>query len=139
MDGADPAPRKVMIVEDEANIALALKTVLAREGWDLSHVSDGAAAMEAIRAERPDLVLLDVMLPGVSGYDICQQIRMDDGLGDTRILMMTARGNAVERRKGLALGADGFIAKPFDLRDLMAQAKRLISTPRETAEEQTDA
>lgn len=139
MAGAEQTPLKVLIVEDEANIALALSTVLAREGWKLTHISDGAEAMATVRSLSPDLVLLDVMLPGVSGYDICQQIRLDEALAATRILMMTARGNAVERRKGLALGADGFIAKPFDLRDLMAQAKRLISAPRSEEGERTDA
>jgi DNA-binding response OmpR family regulator len=119
----------ILIVEDEDNIALALTTVLGREGWRLTRCADGAAALGAIRAGRPDLVLLDVMLPAVSGYEICQQIRLDAGLAGTRVLMMTARGNAVERRKGLALGADGFIAKPFDLRDLMGQVKRLLAEP----------
>ncbi len=70
---------------------------------------------------RPDLVLLDVMLPEVSGYEICQTIRMDDDFADTKILIMTARGTDVERRKGLALGADGFITKPFELSDLKQQ------------------
>lgn len=130
MDGSDiPAPPRVLIVEDEDNIALALSTVLGREGWDLSRIEDGAAALDAIRAGRPDLVILDVMLPSVSGYEICQQIRLEPELAGTRILMMTARGNAMERRKGLALGADGFIAKPFDLADLMGQARALLARP----------
>jgi len=131
MDGSDiPAtPPRVLIVEDEDNIALALSTVLGREGWDLTRIEDGAAALEAIRAHRPDLVILDVMLPSVSGYEICQQIRLDPALAGTRILMMTARGTAMERRKGLALGADGFIAKPFDLRELMGQARALLAGP----------
>ena len=137
MDGTDipsTAPR-VLIVEDEDNIALALSTVLGREGWDLTRIEDGAAALEEIRANRPDLVILDVMLPSVSGYEICQQIRLDPALAGTRILMMTARGNAMERRKGLALGADGFIAKPFDLRELMGQARALLSQPAEAQDD----
>jgi len=116
----------VLIVEDEENIALALATVLGREGWRLSRVADGEAAWSAIRAERPDLVILDVMLPSVSGHELCQRIRLDADLSGTRILMMTARGAAIERRKGLALGADAFVAKPFDLRDLLGQARRLL-------------
>ena len=136
MDGSDiPAPPRVLIVEDEDNIALALSTVLGREGWDLTRIEDGAAALEEIRANRPDLVILDVMLPSVSGYEICQQIRLDPALAGTRILMMTARGNAMERRKGLALGADGFIAKPFDLRELMGQARALLSQPAEVQDD----
>ena len=136
MDGTDiPAPPRVLIVEDEDNIALALSTVLGREGWDLTRIEDGAAALEEIRANRPDLVILDVMLPSVSGYEICQQIRLDPALAGTRILMMTARGNAMERRKGLALGADGFIAKPFDLRELMGQARALLAQPAEAQDD----
>ena len=138
MDGSDPhsppAPARVLIVEDEDNIALALCTVLGREGWDISHISDGAEALAAIRATRPDLVLLDVMLPGVSGYELCQAVRLDPDLAAVRILMMTARGTEIERRKGLALGADGFVAKPFALADLIAEARRLVAGPPTPAE-----
>jgi DNA-binding response OmpR family regulator len=130
----DTTTPHVTIVEDEDNIALALSTVLGREGWRLTRVADGAGALAAMRADPPDLVILDVMLPNVSGYEICQQIRLDPALAETRILMMTARGNAVERRKGLALGADGFIAKPFDLRDLIGQARRLLAAPTDRAD-----
>lgn len=133
MDGTG-APH-VLIVEDEDNIALALTTVLGREGWRLSRIADGEAAWAAIRAEGPDLVILDVMLPSVSGYEICQRIRLEPALAGTRILMMTARGNAIERRKGLALGADAFVAKPFDLRDLMGQVRRLLGAGERAAAE----
>ncbi|MEM1429058.1 MAG: response regulator [Pseudomonadota bacterium] len=130
---------RVFIVEDEDNIALALTTVLGREGWRLTRFSDGAAALEAIRQDRPHLVVLDVMLPSMSGYEICQRIRLDEDLNGTRILMMTARGTSVERRKGLALGADAFISKPFDLRDLMAQARGLLAPRDLMVEEAGDA
>jgi two-component system, OmpR family, phosphate regulon response regulator PhoB len=89
-------------------------------------IASGAGALERIRATLPDLVLLDVMLPEVSGYEICQSIRMDPALAHIKILMMTARGSALERRKGLALGADGFIAKPFELKELRAEVRRLL-------------
>lgn len=130
---------RVFIVEDEDNIALALTTVLGREGWELTRLSDGAQALEAIRSERPDLVILDVMLPTLSGYEICQRIRLDETLDRTRILMMTARGTSVERRKGLALGADAFVSKPFDLRDLLGQARRLLEAVDVSVEERGDA
>ena len=132
MDGSDTpgaaSPARVLIVEDEDNIALALRTVMSREGWQLDRIADGAEAVEAIRTLHPDLVLLDVMLPRVSGYEICQSVRLDPALADVRILMMTARGTAMERRKGLALGADGFVTKPFALGDLMAEARRLLAS-----------
>ncbi|AMY67573.1 response regulator transcription factor [Frigidibacter mobilis] len=120
--------RRVLVVEDEDNIAIALDYLMTREGYAHDRVSSGAEAMARIRATHPDLVLLDVMLPGVSGYEICQDVRMDPGLADVKILMMTARGSAMERRKGLALGADGFIAKPFELKELRAEVRRLIGS-----------
>lgn len=82
--------------------------------------------MAVIRAERPDLVLLDVMLPDMSGYEIVELLRADPGMSGVRILLMTARGSIVEKRRGLALGADGFIAKPFELAELRAEMTRLL-------------
>jgi DNA-binding response OmpR family regulator len=99
---------------------------MSREGYRLHRISNGAEALPAIAQEHPDLVLLDVMLPEVSGYEICQLVRLDPALKDVKILMMTARGNQMERRKGLALGADGFISKPFDVADLKAEVRRLL-------------
>lgn len=122
-------PPRVLIVEDEDNIAVALDYLMTREGFTASRMASGAGALARIRAERPDLVLLDVMLPEVSGYEICQEMRADPALAAVRILMMTARGSAIERRKGLALGADGFIAKPFELRELRAEVQRLMQLP----------
>lgn len=119
--------RRVLIVEDEDNIAIALDYLMSREGYDHARIATGKGAFERIRADHPDLVLLDVMLPEVSGYEICQEVRADNGLRDVKILMMTARGSAMERRKGLALGADGFIAKPFELKELRDEVQRLLS------------
>ncbi|MGL4309245.1 MAG: response regulator transcription factor [Paracoccaceae bacterium] len=118
--------KRVLVVEDEENIALALDYLLTREGYDHERTDDGGDALARIRRTRPDLVLLDVMLPRLSGYDICQEVRLDPALADVKILMMTARGSAMERRKGLALGADGFIAKPFELKELRSELRRLL-------------
>ncbi|MEZ5685263.1 MAG: response regulator [Paracoccaceae bacterium] len=118
--------QRVLIVEDEDNIALALDFLMTREGYEHERIASGAEALERIRALRPDLVLLDVMLPEVSGYEICQNVRADAALSAVRILMMTARGSAMERRKGLALGADGFIAKPFELKELREEVHRIL-------------
>lgn len=117
---------KVLVVEDEDNIALALDFLMTREGYDHDRIASGAEAMARIRATHPDLVLLDVMLPEISGYEICQSMRLDPALADVKILMMTARGSAIERRKGMALGADGFIAKPFELKELRDELRRLL-------------
>ena len=118
--------KTILVVEDEDNIAIALDFLLTREGYTHERLSTGGAALERIRTLRPDLVLLDIMLPEVSGYEICQQVRDDTALAGVRILMMTARGSAVERRKGLAMGADGFISKPFDLKELRVELRRIL-------------
>lgn len=117
---------RVLIVEDEDNIAIALDYLMSREGFENDRIATGAGALDKIRELHPDLVLLDVMLPEVSGYEICQEVRADEGLADVKILMMTARGSAMERRKGLALGADGFIAKPFELKELREELHRIL-------------
>lgn len=117
----------ILVIEDEDNIAIALDYLLTREGYRATRIATGAGAVALIRQTRPDLVLLDVMLPEVSGYEICQTVRSDVTLSDVKILMMTARGSAMERRKGIAMGADGFISKPFELKALRAEVARILS------------
>lgn len=119
----------ILVIEDEDNIAVALDFLLTRDGHSHDRMATGKGAVDRIRDTRPDLVLLDVMLPDVSGYQIVQDVRADPALADVRVLMMTARGSVVERRKGLALGADGFIAKPFELAELRAEMARLLDRP----------
>ena len=124
-----PGPqRRVLVVEDDDSIALALEFVVTRAGHGHSRIADGTDALSRIRDTHPDLVLLDVMLPGVSGFDICQGVRGDPSLAGVKILMMTARGSAVERRRGLQLGADGFITKPFELHELRAEVQKLLGS-----------
>ncbi|WP_149141007.1 response regulator transcription factor [Gemmobacter caeruleus] len=118
---------RILVVEDEDNIALALNYLMMREGYQHDRVANGAEALPRIRETHPDLVLLDVMLPEVSGYEICQSVRLDPALADVKILMMTARGSTIERQKGLALGADGFISKPFELKELRTEVRRLLT------------
>jgi two-component system, OmpR family, phosphate regulon response regulator PhoB len=117
----------VLVVEDEDNIAMALDFLMTREGYRHDRVASGADALPRIRGTRPNLVLLDVMLPDVSGYDICRSIRQDPALADVKVLMMTARGSAIERRRGMELGADGFISKPFELTELRHEVRRLLA------------
>lgn len=124
---ATPAQKSVLVVEDEDNIATALDYLLSREGYAHDRVASGADAVGRIRATQPDLVLLDVMLPEVSGYEICEVVRRDPTLVRVKILMMTARGAAGERQRGLALGADGFITKPFELAALRSEMRRLLA------------
>lgn len=119
--------KTILLVEDEDNIALALEHLIGRQGYNLRRVAEGDAAMPAITEDHPDLVILDVMLPGSSGYEICQSIRRDPALAGIKVLMMTARGGEVERRKGFALGADAFLTKPFATSDLTDQIKALLA------------
>lgn len=125
MSGVSSA--RVLVVEDEDNIAIALEFLITREGYGHDRVASGAEALPRIRDTRPDLVLLDVMLPEVSGYEICAGIRTDPALSAVKVLMMTARGSAIERKRGIELGADGFISKPFELNDLRAEVRRLLA------------
>lgn len=118
--------KSVLIVEDEANIGIALEYLMRREGYDLRRIGDGAEVLAAVEADPPDLILLDVMLPHRSGYDLCQSIRLNPAFDKTKILLMTAKGGRNEREKGFALGADGFIAKPFATDELRAQVHRLL-------------
>ncbi|MGY6696547.1 MAG: response regulator transcription factor [Roseinatronobacter sp.] len=125
-----PPKVEILVVEDEDNIAIALNYLLTREGYSQTRVATGAGAVELIRDTKPDLVLLDVMLPEVSGYEICQSVRADPDCENVRILMMTARGSAMERRKGLAMGADGFISKPFELKELREEVRKILAIQR---------
>ena len=120
------AAKKVLLVEDEDNIALALEVLITRKGFDLKRVATGPDALMALEEDLPDLVVLDVMLPGRSGYEIIQVIRDSDRLRHVKVLMMSASGGEVERRKGLALGADRFLTKPFDTRELTDEICALL-------------
>ncbi len=117
---------RILVVEDDDNIAQALEYIVQREGCAHERISRGGAAMGRIRDTRPDLVLLDVMLPEMSGYDICREVRGDPSLAGVRILLMTAAGSSTERRRALDMGADGFVSKPFDLADLRHEVRKLL-------------
>lgn len=117
--------KNVLLVEDEDNIALALEYLIGGDGIDLRRVSTGEDAMAALDDQRPDLVVLDVMLPQTSGYEVCQHIRERDDLKDIKVLMMSAAGD-MARRKGLAMGADAFFVKPFDTKLLRQEISLLL-------------
>ena len=118
--------KKILIVDDEPNIVISLEFLMRREGFEVSIARDGEEALSRIRDERPDLILLDVMMPKVNGFEVCQAVRSDPKLADVRILMLTAKGREAEIAKGLALGADAYVPKPFSTRDLVVQVKSLL-------------
>jgi len=118
--------KRILIVDDEPNIVISLEFLMKREGFAVEIAADGEAALEALAGSAPDLVILDVMLPKMNGFEVCQQIRANPGWRGIRILMLTARGRDREIAKGLGLGADAYVTKPFSTRDLVAQVKQLL-------------
>jgi DNA-binding response OmpR family regulator len=118
---------KVLIADDEPNIVVSLEFLMKREGYDVSIARDGQQALDAIRRLRPDLVLLDVMMPLRSGLEVLQAVRADEAIAGTRILMLTAKGRETDIAKGLALGADAYMTKPFSTRELAERVRRMLS------------
>jgi two-component system alkaline phosphatase synthesis response regulator PhoP len=122
-------PRQALIVEDEENILLSLEFLLTQEGYVVTTAGDGAAALQAVNKQTPDLVLLDVMLPLIDGFEVCRQMRANPALRNTRIIMVTARGRETEIKRGMALGADAYLTKPFSTRELMDIIRMLLAEP----------
>ena len=120
-------PASVLVVDDEPNIVLSLEFLMRQAGYDVRVARDGDAALAAIATQVPDLVLLDLMIPRRDGYEICQAIRQDPGCARTKIVMLTARSREIEREKGLALGADDYVTKPFSTRDLVDRVRQHLA------------
>lgn len=120
--------KKVLIVDDEPNIVISVEFLMRREGFEVLVARDGEEGLARIQAARPDLVVLDVMMPKLDGFEVCKAVRADPTLAKVRILMLTAKGRAAEISKGLALGADAYIPKPFATRELVAKVKELLGT-----------
>ncbi len=118
--------KKILIADDEQNIVISIDFLLRREGFAVLIANDGEEALAKVRDEQPDLVLLDVMMPKMNGFDVCQAIRADPDLSGTRILMLTAKGRDTEVSKGLGLGADGYMTKPFSTKELLAEVRKLL-------------
>ncbi len=117
---------KILIADDEPNIVISLEFLLKREGYEVVVAHDGIQALERVRTERPDLAILDVMMPNRNGFEVCQDLRQDPEFKTLRIMMLTAKGRDTEVSKGLALGADVYMTKPFATRDLLAKVKALL-------------
>lgn len=116
---------KVLIVDDEPNIVLSLEFLMNQQGYQTRVARDGDEALAEVEGFRPDLVLLDVMLPRRDGFEVCQRLRAD-GWSELKILMLTAKGRDVEIEKGLALGADGYVTKPFSTAELVARVADML-------------
>jgi DNA-binding response OmpR family regulator len=119
-------PSRILIADDEPSIVISLEYLMKREGYEVSVAADGEAALAAVAARPPDLVILDVMMPKLNGFEVCQRLRAEPAWRGVRILMLTAKGRESELQKGLALGADAYVTKPFSTRDLVAEVRRLL-------------
>ncbi len=119
--------KKILIVDDETNIVISLQFLMEQAGYRVDVARTGEEALEKIAHFLPDLILLDVMLPGVSGYDICQRVRQTPAWQVMKIVMLTAKGRDVERARGLALGANAYVTKPFSTKELLAEVQRQLA------------
>ncbi|MCG7871309.1 MAG: response regulator [Candidatus Thiodiazotropha lotti] len=117
---------EILVVDDEPNIVLSLEFLMKKAGYNVTTANNGVDALSTIKQLRPDLVLLDVMMPRMDGYEVCQAVRGDPELSSVRIIMLTARGRDVERDKGMALGADDYVTKPFATQELVEKVKSLL-------------
>jgi len=117
---------KILIADDEPNILISLEFLMKREGYEVHLARDGQEALDALRRERPRLVLLDVMMPRKTGFEVCQEVRNDEAIRSTLILMLTAKGRETDVVKGLAMGADAYMTKPFSTRELVQKVKEML-------------
>ncbi len=119
--------KKILIADDEKNIVISLEFLLRREGFDVVVAGDGEAALQMIAEHHPDLVLLDVMMPKRNGYEVCQRLRERADWRQIKVIMLTAKGRDVEVSKGVSLGADLYVTKPFSNSELVAKVNALLA------------
>lgn len=125
--GKDAHKQSVLVVDDECNIRRAVQYILEHQGFAVDSAADGQEAIAKIQQEPPDLVLLDIKMPNGNGYDVCQSIRSDGGLSHVKILMLSACCKDIAIEKAMALGADGYVTKPFCTADLISTVNRYFA------------
>lgn len=123
---SDTVKRKVLIADDEPNIVVSLEYLMKREGHEVLVARDGDEALALARSARPALVLLDVMMPGKSGFEVCQALRADAATAAIKVLMLTAKGRDTDVAQGLGVGADAYMTKPFSTKELAAKVRELL-------------
>ena len=123
--------KRILLVDDDANLRQALTYSLKQEGFDVLGAADGKSGLESFRRDRPDVVVLDVMMPGLDGLEVCRRIRAES---DVPIVMLTVRDNEVDRVVGLEIGADDYLGKPFSTRELVARVRAMLRRARRVAE-----
>ncbi len=117
---------RILIADDEPNIVISLEYLMKREGYEVLIARDGQEALDTILRERPQLVLLDVMMPHKTGFEVCQQVRATESVKDTPILMLTAKGRETDVAKGLGVGATAYLAKPFSTKEIAQKVRELL-------------
>jgi DNA-binding response OmpR family regulator len=118
--------KKILIADDEPNIVISLEFLMEHCGYTVKVVRNGEEALQQVETFKPDLILLDVMLPLRNGFDVCRKIRENTAFQATKIIMLTAKGRDIEITKGLALGADAYVTKPFGTKELLEQVRKLL-------------
>jgi DNA-binding response OmpR family regulator len=120
-------PKTVLIVDDEPNIIVPLRFLMEQNGYRVLVAADGEEALKIIAGDVPDLILLDIMLPGVDGYEVCQNVRENPQWRNTKVIFLSALGRDIDIVKGMALSADAYITKPFAIDDVVEKVNRLLS------------
>ena len=118
--------KKILVVDDEPNIVRSLAYILKKEGYDVSTAKDGEQAMDMVRDSKPHFMILDVMMPRKSGYDVCEEVKSDPDLRDIHVMMLTAKRQIGDREIGLSKGADEYLTKPFSPRLILNKVKELL-------------
>jgi DNA-binding response OmpR family regulator len=118
---------KILIVDDEPNIVISLEFLMKKEGFAVAVASDGDEALALVASFNPDLLLLDVMMPKKSGFEVCEALRADPERAALKIVMLTAKGRDTEMAKGLAIGADAYVTKPFSTKELVDKVKEMLA------------
>jgi DNA-binding response OmpR family regulator len=126
-------PKEILIVDDEPSIVVPIQFLMEQQGYNVIIAENGHDALDMIYQYTPDLILLDIMLPGIDGYEVCEIVRLNPKLRGIKIIFLTAKGREVEIAKGLALGADAYITKPFSNAELVAKVKTVLDNIHEEA------
>lgn len=119
-------PKKILIVDDEPNIVISLEFLMKKEGFEVAVAGDGDEALSKVASFNPDLILLDVMMPKKSGFEVCEVLRADPERAGLLIVMLTAKGRDTEVAKGLAMGANAYVTKPFSTKELVVRVKEML-------------
>jgi DNA-binding response OmpR family regulator len=128
-------PKEILIVDDEPSIVVPIQFLMEQQGYNVLIAENGEDALDAIYKYKPDLILLDIMLPRIDGYEVCEIVRLNPEYRDIKIIFLTAKGREVEIAKGLALGANAYITKPFSNTQLVAKVKELLDNTNENSGE----